>query len=169
MAGGTLHCFFEGYFVSYSTTFGSKQDLFAQLWKEYALSDSRYISGDPIVRCAETITVLVWGPLSFLTAVLIANGSPFRHPFQLIVSVGHLYGDVLYLSTSLVDLHVRYVSYSRPEPYYFWFYFMFMNLIWVFVPACEFYLIVVVPRRMLTRCSSLVPEHIEDCRSILGH
>lgn len=138
MTGGALHTLFEGYFVFNGTNLLSRQDLFAQLWKEYALSDSRYISGDPTVLCAEAITVAIWGPLSFLTAILIANGSPFRHPLQIIVSLGHLYGDVLYLSTSLVDLYVKNTSYSRPEPYYFWFYFMFLNLIWVFVPGREF-------------------------------
>lgn len=132
-----MHCFFEGYFVFNHKTFASRQDLFAQLWKEYALSDSRYISGDPTVLCAEAITVAVWGPLSFLTAIAIIRGSPYRHPLQIIVSLGHLYGDALYLSTSVVDLLIRDVSYSRPEPYYFWFYFMFLNLIWVFVPTCK--------------------------------
>jgi hypothetical protein len=80
---------------------------------------------------------MVWGPLSYLTAVLILRSSPYRHPVQAIVSLGHLYGDVLYLTTSLADLYLRGVSYSRPEPYYFWFYFLFLNLIWIFVPAGE--------------------------------
>lgn len=135
VAGGTLHCFFEGYYVLNHATFGHSQLLFAQLWKEYILSDSRYISGDPTVLCAEAVTMVVWGPLSYLTAILILLSSPYRHPLQAMVSLGHLYGDILYLSTSLVDLYLRGVSYSRPEPYYFWFYFLFLNLIWVFVPA----------------------------------
>lgn len=79
--------------------------------------------------------MVVWGPLSYLSAFLILTSSPYRYPLQAIVSLGHLYGDVLYLSTSLVDLYMRGVSYSRPETYYFWFYFLFLNLIWVFVPA----------------------------------
>lgn len=82
--------------------------------------------------------MVVWGPLSYLAAILILVSSPYRHPVQAMVSLGHLYGDILYLSTSLVDLCLRNVSYSRPEPYYFWFYFLFLNLIWVFVPAGEF-------------------------------
>lgn len=137
LAGGTLHVFFEGYFVLNRSTFGGKQTLFAQLWKEYVLSDSRYISGDLTVLCAEAITMVAWGPLSYLTAVLILISSPYRHSLQAMVSLGHLYGDVLYLSTSIVDLYARGVSYSRPEPYYFWFYFLFLNLIWVFVPTGE--------------------------------
>lgn len=33
-------------------------DLVAQLWKEYALSDSRYLTSDPFMICVETITVV---------------------------------------------------------------------------------------------------------------
>jgi cholestenol delta-isomerase len=36
----------------------SKQDLFGQLWKEYALSDSRYMTSDTLVLCMETMTVV---------------------------------------------------------------------------------------------------------------
>lgn len=34
------------------------QDLLAQLWKEYALSDSRYLTSDPFMLCVEAITVV---------------------------------------------------------------------------------------------------------------
>lgn len=36
----------------------SAQDLFGQLWKEYALSDSRYMTSDTVVLCMETMTVV---------------------------------------------------------------------------------------------------------------
>lgn len=36
----------------------SAQDLFGQLWKEYALSDSRYMTSDTLVLCMETMTVV---------------------------------------------------------------------------------------------------------------
>jgi len=37
---------------------GSGQDFIGQLWKEYALSDSRYMTSDTLVLCMETITVV---------------------------------------------------------------------------------------------------------------
>lgn len=37
---------------------GPAQDLFGQLWKEYALSDSRYLTSDPFVLCMEVITAV---------------------------------------------------------------------------------------------------------------
>lgn len=36
----------------------SAQDVFGQLWKEYALSDSRYMTADTLVLCMETMTVV---------------------------------------------------------------------------------------------------------------
>lgn len=39
-------------------TMVGKQDLFAQLWKEYALSDSRYLSGDTLILCMEALTMV---------------------------------------------------------------------------------------------------------------
>src|SRR5690242_14955977 len=35
---------------------GRMQDLYGQLWKEYALSDSRYLTQDAFVLCMETVT-----------------------------------------------------------------------------------------------------------------
>jgi cholestenol delta-isomerase len=37
---------------------GPAQDILGQLWKEYALSDSRYLISDPFVVSIETITVV---------------------------------------------------------------------------------------------------------------
>lgn len=129
----------------------SAQDLFGQLWKEYALSDSRYMTSDTLVLCMETMTVvsgldqhddspliqlkLLWGPLCFAVAYLTATRHSLRHPIQVIVCMSHLYGDTLYYATSLFD-HAHGRPYCRPEPYYFWLYYFFMNFIWIVVPFC---------------------------------
>lgn len=63
-SGGFLHIFFEGYFVLNHKDMPLKQDLFGQLWKEYALSDSRYMTADPLVLCMETLTAVVISPIS---------------------------------------------------------------------------------------------------------
>lgn len=43
------------------------QDLFGQLWKEYAMSDSRYLTSDPFVLCMETVTAVGLLPIFLLT------------------------------------------------------------------------------------------------------
>ncbi|KAL9115942.1 MAG: hypothetical protein Q9227_000310 [Pyrenula ochraceoflavens] len=128
---GTIHLFFEGYFAINHTRMAPAQDLFGQLWKEYAYSDSRYLTSDPFVLCMESITAICWGPLSYLTAHMIASQSSFRFPIQAIVSLGQIYGDVLYYATSLFDLYYKNLVYSRPEAYYFWGYFVLINSIWI--------------------------------------
>ncbi|KAL2871935.1 EXPERA domain-containing protein [Aspergillus lucknowensis] len=134
---GTLHCFFEGYFIVNHTRMASAQDFFGQLWKEYALSDSRYLTSDTLVLCMETITVLVWGPMCFGVAYSILSNHSLRHPLQIIVCMAHLYGDTLYYSTSLFDDYARGRPYCRPESVYFWIYYFLMNFIWIVIPFCK--------------------------------
>ncbi|KAL4774558.1 Emopamil-binding protein [Aspergillus nidulans var. acristatus] len=136
---GTLHCLFEGYFMINHGRMGSAQDFFGQLWKEYALSDSRYLTSDTLVLCMETITVLLWGPLCFGVAYSIFFNHSMRHPLQIIVCMAHLYGDTLYFATSIYDDHVHERPYCRPEPFYFWVYYFAMNFIWIVVPAIYLY------------------------------
>ncbi|KAH8820734.1 EBP domain-containing protein [Xylogone sp. PMI_703] len=130
---GSVHLFFESHFVLNHATLASSQHFFSQLWKEYSLSDSRYLTSDPFVLCMEAVTI-GWGPLCFLIAYQIVNNSSTRYPIQAIVSVGQLYGNVLYLATSLFDLYHNGISYCRPEGFYFWAYFVFFNFIWIIIP-----------------------------------
>ncbi|KAF2659998.1 Emopamil-binding protein [Lophiostoma macrostomum CBS 122681] len=132
---GCIHLFFEGYFAVNFRNMGGMQDLFGQLWKEYSLSDSRYLTQDAFVLCMETITAAFWGPLSFLTAGMIATDHPLRFPLQIIVSLGQLYGDVLYYATSMFDHWILDRTYSRPEAAYFWGYFVLMNAFWIVIPG----------------------------------
>ncbi|KAF2010830.1 EBDP4, emopamil-binding protein [Aaosphaeria arxii CBS 175.79] len=149
---GFIHFFFEGYFAYNFRAMGEKQDLFGQLWKEYSLSDSRYLTQDAFVLCMETITAVCWGPLSFLVAALIATNHPLRYPLQIIVSLGQLYGDVLYYATSMFDLWILGRIYSRPEQFYFWGYFVFMNAFWIVIPGL---LLVGAVREIWTRLDRL--------------
>lgn len=127
--------------------------MFALLWKEYALSDSRYLTGDIFTLCVETITVVsplpvsnhspllvltrsqfAWGPLSLLTALGVIFNSPSRHFLQVVVCVAHLYGVLLYYGTNWADYRFSGVSYSRPEFLYYWVYYVGFNAPWFFVP-----------------------------------
>ncbi|KAF2843755.1 EBDP4, emopamil-binding protein [Patellaria atrata CBS 101060] len=132
---GSIHLFFEGFYVYNYKDMGSLQNLFGQLWKEYALSDSRYLTQDPFVLCMETITAVTWGPLSFAVAAMIIKASPYRYPFQAIVSLGQIYGDVLYYGTATFDHWFYQKTYCRPESYYYWVYFILMNAFWIVIPG----------------------------------
>jgi len=127
---GSIHLFFEGYYALHWSTLGSKQTLIGQMWKEYAFSDSRYLTRNSMVLCLETMTAVCWGPGCLLVAWLIVRDRPERFPVQLVVSVGQLYGDALYYATSIFDEVVTGVRYSRPEAAYYWCYFVLMNSFW---------------------------------------
>ncbi|KAJ9165530.1 EBP-domain-containing protein [Coniochaeta hoffmannii] len=130
-----LHAFFEGYFVLYHASLAGSQSLFAQLWKEYALSDSRYMTSDPFMLCIETLTVLVWAPLCFAIVIGIVNGDRMRYPLQIILCVGHLFGVALYYGTCFFGYRYNGISHSRPEFLYYWVYYLGLNAAWVVVPA----------------------------------
>ncbi|KAM0197143.1 hypothetical protein ACHAPA_002468 [Fusarium lateritium] len=108
--------------------------LFAQLWKEYTLSDSRYLTHDIFTVSVETITCLAWGPLSLLAAVGILKDWHSRHVVQVIVCTAHAYGVALYYLTNWNESRVHGVAYSRPEALYFWVYYVGFNLPWAVVP-----------------------------------
>lgn len=132
-------------------------DFFAQAWKEYAYADSRYLTSDPFVLCMETVTAVryraqipsriayheantkqvLWGPISFVVAFCILANHPLRYPLQALVSIGQIYGDVLYYATSMFDHYHKGLTYCRPEAYYFWFYYFFMNFIWIVIPGSK--------------------------------
>ncbi|KAL8812837.1 MAG: hypothetical protein Q9200_000727 [Gallowayella weberi] len=58
---------------------------------------------------------------------------------EALVSLGQIYGDILYYATSMFDHYHKGVTYCRPEAYYFWGYFFFMNFIWVVIPGYLLY------------------------------
>jgi len=89
---------------------------------------------------------ICWGPLSYLMVYLITVSSPMRYPLQAIVSLGQMYGDLLYYATSMFDHYYKNVSHCRPEAYYFWFYFFFMNFIWIVIPGRELVLLPILGR-----------------------
>ncbi|KAI1816749.1 Emopamil-binding protein [Poronia punctata] len=132
-----LHCVFEGYFILNHATLASSQSLLAQLWKEYALSDSRYLTSDIFMLSVESITVFIWGPLCLINAISIARkrSNPWRHPLRIIASVAHLYGVALYYATSQSEFYFTGRSHSRPETLYFWVYYFGLNFPWAVVPT----------------------------------
>ncbi|KAL2024455.1 hypothetical protein VTK56DRAFT_8266 [Thermocarpiscus australiensis] len=164
---GFLHCFFEGYYVLYHAALPASQSLFAQLWKEYSLSDSRYLTSDPFMLCIEAITTVTLGPLSFLTALLAASKRHHhqgtRHLLQAIVCVGHLYGVTLYYGTCLFAERLRRVSYSRPEVQYYWVYYAGLNAPWVVVPC-----LLLVQSAGAIRGAFAVAGMVEEGRRMVG-
>ncbi|KAJ5949975.1 hypothetical protein N7454_001559 [Penicillium verhagenii] len=131
---GLIHLFFERYLSVNFRDVASRSDIFGQLWKEYSLSDSRYLLQDPFIVCMESVTAFIWGPMSFACAYCIIKDHPLRHPLQSIISLGQLYGDILYFATTGFNEAINQIISCRPEKFYFWFYFVFFNAWWIVIP-----------------------------------
>ncbi|PNS18245.1 hypothetical protein CAC42_7614 [Sphaceloma murrayae] len=136
---GSIHLFFEGYFSVNNHRMGGLNTLFGQMWKEYALSDSRYLTQDAFVLCMESVTAFCWGPMCYCVAGMIITDHHLRYPLAAIVSLGQLYGLILYYATSLFDHYLLGIAYSRPEAYYYWGYYVFLNAFWMFIPGYLLY------------------------------
>lgn len=127
-----VHLVIEGWFILYQEVLLGDQAFLSQLWKEYSKGDSRYIIGDCFVVIMETITTCLWGPLSIWVVIAFLRQQPLRFVLQLVVSVGQIYGDVLYFLTEHRD---GFQHGEFGHPLYFWFYFIFMNALWLVIPA----------------------------------
>lgn len=124
-----------GHYARHEHHIGASSHVLSQLWKEYSLSDSRYLTRDSFMVCMETITAVFWGPLSFACAYGVVRGSAWRHPLQSAISLGQLYGDVLYYGTCTYEFLVYGLEFSRPEPYYFIGYYVLLNAFWIVIPS----------------------------------
>ncbi|XP_046580252.1 3-beta-hydroxysteroid-Delta(8),Delta(7)-isomerase-like [Haliotis rubra] len=133
MMCGLIHTFLEGYFGVFHDVLAGDMSFLGQVWKEYSMGDSRYMSSDAFVVSMERITAFVDGPLSFLTLLLYFRNSPYRYVIQLIVSLCQLYGDTLYFMTEIFEDFSHGYMY---HPQYFWFYFVTMNMFWIVIPSC---------------------------------
>ncbi|KAI5776577.1 Emopamil binding protein-domain-containing protein [Geopyxis carbonaria] len=122
-----LHLHFESHFLRYRHTLASSLSLPSQLWKHYALSDSRYLSNDAFVVGIEQLTVAIIGPLCLLTWAASVRQSAWRHPARVVVCVLHAYGCALYFVTGRGQ--------CRPEWWFWWVYLVGMNVPWIVVPA----------------------------------
>ncbi|KAI8071663.1 EBP domain protein [Gongronella butleri] len=132
---GLLHCGFEAYWLYYRHQLSTRTDIIAQLWKEYALADSRYMTSDDLLVTLETITVFVWGPLCFLAAYDCFHDNARGIYVQSVVAIGHLYSCSLYF---ILDF-LQGFSHSDPHWLYFWVYFVGFNAPWLVIPAVLLY------------------------------
>ena len=105
--------------------------MFDTAGKEYTKADSRYASRDSFVIAMETVTAFMWGPLCPLTIYGIFKSKSWRYVLMIVISVGQIYGDVLYYATCFLEDFIHH----RPEPLYFWGYFVVLNGVWIVIPG----------------------------------
>ena len=82
---------------------GAEQHVAHHAGKEYAKADSRYARRESCVLSIEGVTAAVLGPLSFVVMYGIAARQPWRHTLAMLVSMGQLWGDVLYFLSAHLE------------------------------------------------------------------
>ena len=71
----------------------------ADAGKEYAKADSRYATRDDFVISMEAVTAFIEGPACLFIVWGMLTQKPWRLITIVMVSLGQLYGDVLYFGT----------------------------------------------------------------------
>ncbi|XP_024536757.1 probable 3-beta-hydroxysteroid-Delta(8),Delta(7)-isomerase [Selaginella moellendorffii] len=128
---GLTHIILEGYFVFTPDFYKQKEICFlSEVWKEYHNGDSRYGARDPTVVIVEGITSVLAGPACLLAVYAIAKRKSYQYTLQLAVSLGQLYGDIVYFGQPILAGK----EFSKGGLLYYWFYYIFMNGIWVVIP-----------------------------------
>lgn len=128
---GFIHLVIEGWFSLYHADLLGDQAILSQLWKEYAKGDSRYILNDNFKDMHGDCHGLPVGTTQPVGGDCFSPPSTLRFVLQLVVSVGQVYGDVLYFLTEYRDGFQHGVL---GHPLYFWFYFVFLNALWLVLP-----------------------------------
>ncbi|CAN7098999.1 hypothetical protein BRARA_F01429 [Brassica rapa] len=101
---GLTHLVLEGYFVFSPEFFKDNTSSYlAQVWKEYSKGDSRYAGRDSAVVAVEGITAVIEGPASLLAVYAIAKGKSYSYVLQLAISLGQLYGCLVYFITAFLE------------------------------------------------------------------
>jgi cholestenol delta-isomerase len=63
---GIMHIGFEGYWLYYRDTISARSDLLAEMWKEYAHGDSRYLAADDLLLTLEIMTAVKYSYFCFV-------------------------------------------------------------------------------------------------------
>ncbi|KAI0661962.1 Emopamil-binding protein [Cubamyces menziesii] len=136
---GIIHYTLEGSFVYYSM-FGKQvitsSGPMAQMWKEYALADSRWGTADPTIVSLELLTVFGVGTMCFYVLKQLIQRDPARHYWIIVLSTSEIYGGWM---TFCPEWLTGSPSLDTSNALYLWVYLVFMNIIWVFVPLWLMY------------------------------
>ncbi|KAL8516528.1 hypothetical protein ACS0TY_014971 [Phlomoides rotata] len=128
---GLTHIILEGYFAFtpefYKVT---TPHYLAEVWKEYSKGDSRYVARSSDVVSVEGLTAAIEGPACLLVVYAIASKKSYSYVLQLAISLGQLYGTVVYFVTAVLD-----GDNFATSPFYYYAYYVFANMWWVIIPT----------------------------------
>lgn len=128
---GLTHIILEGYFVFSPEFYKDNTDNYlAEVWKEYSKGDSRYAARDAAIVAVEGITAVLEGPASLLVVYAIARGKSCRYILQFAITLGQLYGVVVYYVTAILDGDKFSAS-----TFYYYAYYIGANFPWIVIPS----------------------------------
>eukprot|EP00879_Flechtneria_rotunda_P028447 GHRR01030558.1.p1 GENE.GHRR01030558.1~~GHRR01030558.1.p1 ORF type:complete len:199 (+),score=32.94 GHRR01030558.1:832-1428(+) len=102
LCSGLIHLIVESTVVLNSRFYqDTSGNILNEIWKEYSKADSRYATRDDFIISMEAVTAFIEGPACLAVVYAMLQAWPWRHAAILMVSLGQLYGDVLYFLTCI--------------------------------------------------------------------
>ncbi|XP_022751966.1 probable 3-beta-hydroxysteroid-Delta(8),Delta(7)-isomerase [Durio zibethinus] len=128
---GLTHMILEGYFAFSPEFYKEKTGFYlAEVWKEYSKGDSRYAGRDTAIVTVEGITSVLEGPPSLLAVYAIATGKGYSYILQFAISLGQLYGTLVYFIAAYLD-----GDNFAASPFYYYAYYILANSFWILIPS----------------------------------
>ncbi|EOA38480.1 hypothetical protein CARUB_v10010245mg [Capsella rubella] len=127
---GLTHIILEGYFVFTPEFFKDNTSCYlAEVWKEYSKGDSRYAGRDSAIVSIEGITAVIVGPACLLAIYAIAKEKSYSYVLQLAISLGQLYGCLVYFITAILE-----GDNFATNSFYYYSYYIGANGWWILIP-----------------------------------
>ncbi|XP_010477230.1 PREDICTED: probable 3-beta-hydroxysteroid-Delta(8),Delta(7)-isomerase [Camelina sativa] len=127
---GLTHIILEGYFVFTPEFFKDNTSCYlAEVWKEYSKGDSRYAGRDSAIVSIEGITAVIVGPVCLLAIYAIAKEKSYSYVLQLAISLGQLYGCLVYFITAILE-----GDNFATNSFYYYSYYIGANGWWILIP-----------------------------------
>jgi len=129
----TIHFFFEGIFVYFSTfgrTINDSVGPLADMWRQYAYADFRWGVADPTVVAVEILMVFGAAPLCGYILYQLLKKDPARHFWIIVLCTSELYGGWMNFSPEWLE---GSPNLDTSNPLYLYFYLWFMNVTYVYL------------------------------------
>ncbi|GFQ05982.1 probable 3-beta-hydroxysteroid-delta(8) delta(7)-isomerase [Phtheirospermum japonicum] len=128
---GLTHIILEGYFAFTPEFYKEKTPHYlAEVWKEYSKGDSRYAGRDSGVVAVEAITAAIEGPACLLAVYAIATRKSYNYILQIAISLGQLYGTLVYFITAILE-----GDNFATSAFYYYAYYIVANIWWIIIPT----------------------------------
>jgi cholestenol delta-isomerase len=103
---------------------------YTKSYRIYGRIDARYVTDDTLIASLHGFSFFVDAPLCILLIYSILTNSAYRHSLQIVLSVAHIFGTILFF---LGAFRQQFKPITN-DTLSFWLWFVALNILWIIVP-----------------------------------